>query len=196
MTSTTKISLAIIILVMLVALLVVMDRGGLIASATMLAGAGLVAKAWLHPSNRAPAFAISLAIVPVLLSVGAYYYVISSWESGEVVELAFETEEGPHTARLWVMDVGSSPTVYYDAPPEAAKALLAGAPVQFTRNNVTSTRTPQARPVEALPEEEANLILEAMLTKYGDLNGVATVNYLLLGRPTDQVALVVNLIES
>lgn len=87
--------------------------------------------------------------------VGTLYYVISTYESGEVAELAIDTGNGAHTAR----------------------------------------RIPKATRVDALPEDEANLILEVMRTKYGDRMTAADVNYLMLGRSRDRVAVVANLIE-
>lgn len=136
-----------------------------------------------------------LATVSVLAWVGTLYYVISTYESGEVVELAIDTRNGTHTARLWVLEIGAIPVVYYDTEPEVAKSLLAGTPLQFTRGGVVSTRTPKATQVDALPEDEANLILEVMGDKYGDRMTAADVYYLLLGRPRDRVAVVANLIE-
>ena len=123
------------------------------------------------------------------------YYVISTWESGEVVELAIDASSGVHTARLWVLDVGAHPLVYYEAEPEVGQSLLAGKPLQFTRAGKVSTRVPKARRVDDVPEDESSRILAAMEAKYADQNSAAVIYYLMVGSPRDRVALVANLIE-
>ena len=95
--------------------------------------------------------------------------------------------------RLWVLDIEAEPIVYYDADPEVAESLLTGKPVQFARAGEVSTRVPKATRVDALPQDEANEILEAMEAKYGALNGAATMYFAMLGRSRDRVAVIVNL---
>ena len=180
----------------LVATILLLDRGGLLAWALLSIGIALVAKIWLKPAQVDLKLALGLTAVLALAWVGTLYYVISTYESGEVVELAIDTNEGAHTARLWVLDIGADPTVYYDAEPHVAESLLAGKPLQFVRAGEVSTRTPKATPVDVLPEDEANMILEVMGTKYGSRMTAVDVYYLLLGRPRDRVALVANLVET
>ncbi len=182
-------------LMVVVALVLIIDRSGLIAWGALFIGLALLTKIRLRPSKLDPGLAVGLAALPMLAWVGTLNYVISTWESGEVVELTIDTPTGTQTVRLWVLDIGPHPLVYYDAEPEAAKSLLAGTPLQFTRAGKASTRIPEARHAVSLPEVEANLILEAMGTKYGDRNGAADIYYLMLGRSRDRVALVVNLVE-
>ena len=110
-----------------------------------------------------------------------------------MVELAIETDDGTLTTRVWVLDLGTTPVIYYDAPPEAAESLLAGTPLRFTRAEKISTRIPSATPVDALPATEADLIFAAMATKYGDRLRAADLYYLMLGRPRDRVAVVARL---
>ena len=178
-----------------VALLLLVERGGLIVWGAFFMGVALLVKIWLKPSNLDLRFSVGLAALSVLAWVGTLYYVISMWESGKVVELAIDTSNGVHTARLWVLDMGADPLVYYEAEPEVAQSLLAGKPLQFTRAGEVSTRTPKATRVDELPEDEANRILEAMETKYAAQNSAAVIYYLLLGPPRDRVALVASLIE-
>jgi hypothetical protein len=178
-----------------VAAMLLADRGGLIAWGTLFMGVALLAKIWLKPSGLDPGLSVGLATIPVLVWFGTWYYVISTWESGEVVELAVDTSNSVHTARVWVLDIGALPLVYYDAEPEVANSLLAGKPLQFTRAGVTGTRIPRAIPVDALPEAEANQIFEAMVAKYGDRVGAADIYYLMLGRSRDRVAVVASLLE-
>ena len=179
----------------LVAVILVIDRGGLIAWGALLIGAALLAKIGWKPSRADLGLAIGLASVSVLSWIGTFYYVISTWESGEVVELAIDTDAGAHTARVWVLDVEDETLIYYDAEPEVARALLAGEPLELTREGRTTTRIPEATEVDALPEAEANRIFEAMLAKYGDRVGAADIYYAMLGRSSDRIAVVASLVE-
>jgi len=178
------------------ALALVVDRGGLIAWCTLFTGLGLLAKIWLKPSRLDPGLSIGLTAVSVLTWVGTFYYVISTWETGEVVELVIDTGNGAHTARVWVLDFGTDPLIYYDADPEVALSLLAGKPLQFTRAGKVSTRIPDATQVDELPEADASRIFESMATKYGDRVDAADVYYLMLGHSRDRVAVVAKLIEA
>ncbi len=180
-------------LLMLAGLIVVLERGGLIGWSALLLGAALLLKTSLKPSGLDLMLGSGFAAACVLVWVAAFYYVIHTWESGEVVELVIDTGSGTHTARLWVLDMEEDPLIYYDATAEAAESLLAGKPLQFTRADVVSTRIPRATRIEALPEAEAARILEAMEAKYGDRLAAATVFYGLLGRPRGRVALVASL---
>ena len=190
-----KISVFITGLITLTALILLVDRGGLIAWSTFFIGCALIAKIWLKPSKLDLGLSVGLAAVSVLAWVGTLYYVISTYESGEVVELAIDTSTGPHTARLWVLEIGPDPVVYYDAEPEVVESLLAGKPLQFTRAGKVSTRIPRAKLVDELPEDRANRILEVMGTKYGGRMTAADVFYVMLGSSQDRVAVVVDLIE-
>lgn len=193
---TTRISTLVIAAVTaLIGLYLVADRNGVLAWLGLLIGVGMLVKIWRRPSRIDLALAVGLAAVPVLAWFGTVQYVISTWESGEVVELTIETAEGTHNARLWVMDIDAQPVVYYDAEPHVAASLLAGTPLQFTRGGETRTRIPHATRVEALPEVRANKVLDAMQTKYGDRNHAADIWYVMLGRPSDRVAVVVELTE-
>jgi len=176
-------------------LILLTDRGGLIAWSTCFAGIALLAKISLKPSGRDLKLSIGLAAVPLLAWAATLSYVISTWESGEVVELVIDTDRGAHTVRVWVLDIGADPLVYYDAEPGAAMSLLAGEPLRLTRAEDVSVRIPIATRVEALDQEQTKRIFEAMGAKYGDRMGAADVYYLMLGRSRDRIAVVASLIE-
>ncbi len=195
MLNSQKVALAFAGFFFIAALALLVERGGLIAWGGVIIGATLLMKSWFKPSKRDLSVSVILAITLLLAWFGTRQYVLSTWESGEVVELSFAVGDGEHTARLWVMDIEGHPVVYYDAAPDAANALLNGTPVRFARDGKTSVRIPDATPVDELPETEANRVLEAMGTKYGDRNSAATVYYVMLGRPKDRVAVVVRLTE-
>ena len=169
------------------------ERGGVIAWLMAIGSIGLLWKVWRRPGPRDFTWGVALVLIPGLLWFGTYKYVISTWESGEVVELAINTDQGVHHARLWVMNINDTPVVYYDAPPQVAAALLAGDAVEFTRAGQTSKRIPLATPVDELADTEANQILNAMQDKYASQNHAATLWYALLGRPADRQAMVVHL---
>lgn len=171
------------------------DRGGLIAWVTFLISVALLAKIWLRPSRIDLGMSIGLVTVSALTWLGVWYYVISTWETGEVVELVIQSGEDTRTARVWVLDIGGDPVIYYDAEPEVALSLLAGNPVKLRRSGEISRRIPRATEVDALPEEESSLLFEAMLAKYGERVGAADIYYLMLGRSRDRVAVVATLAE-
>lgn len=178
-----------------VALFLVADRGGVIAWGTFVLGGALLAKIWLKPSKSDTGWCVGVAIIPALAWVGTLYYDITTYESGEVVELAIDVGSDTHTARVWVLEIGADPVVYYEADPEVADSLLTGKPLQFTRAGETSTRMPDAELLDSLPEDEANRILEVMGAKYGDRMTAADVYYVMLGSPRDRVAVVATLME-
>ena len=71
-------------------------------------------------------------------------------------ELTIDTDDGAQTVRVWVLEIGDAPTIYYDAPAKLAKPLLDGKPLQFTREGVTSTRIPKAQLADELPQAKAD----------------------------------------
>ncbi len=177
------------------AMILVVSRSGLIAWTSLILAVALLAKTWFKPSRWDPALGLGLAAAAAIAWAGTQYYVISTWESGEVVELEIDTESGLHTARVWVLDMAPYPVVYYDAPSVVARSLLSGRPLQFTRAGETDARIPEAARVESLSEQRAAQVFEAMRAKYEERVDAADIYYLMLGRSRDRVALVVNLVE-
>jgi hypothetical protein len=182
--------------VLLAALFLLAMRGGLIAWVAGIAAALLLAKQRWRPSQRDAGYALVLTALATVAWLGTFFYVISTYESGEVVELAIDTESGPRTVRLWVMEIYGEAGVYIDAEPEIAASLLAGKPLQVSRAGVATTRVPRARPIDGLSNDETEAVLEAMVQKYGSRMTASDLYYVLLGRPRDRVALFVSLPES
>jgi len=195
MTSIQNTALIVTALTTLTALVVVIDRGGAIAWTACVLGALLLIKLWRRPSSQGLWLGVALAGVTALAWIGVFNYVISTYESGEVVELAIDTSEGVRTMRLWVLDVNGEELIYYDAVPEVATSMLAGTPLKFTRKGAVSQRLPRARRVDSLPKAEAEQLLKVMGEKYGGRLMAANVYYLMLGVPRDRVSLVVNLVK-
>ncbi|MEM8768889.1 MAG: hypothetical protein AAGE43_15690 [Pseudomonadota bacterium] len=193
MSRSHAVALVIAALVTGMGITVVLTRGGLIGWSALVLGFALLLKVMLKPSSTDYLLGLSLAAFCALIWAGAYSYVIATWESGEVVEVVIDTQSGQHTARLWVLDIGEEPLIYYDAPAEAAEALMAGKPVRFTRAGSVSVRVPAAVRIEALPESKAAELRDAMEAKYEGRITAAQIFYGLLGRPRDRVALIATL---
>ncbi len=193
MPKTQKLALLIAGITIVIATVALLDRDGVLPWATLLIGSGLIGKIWLKPSAKDVAVSLGFMLIAGCLWAGTVYYVISTYESGEVVELAINTDKGAHTARVWVLDMEADEVVYYEADPHVADALLAGGPLQYTRGDATSTRIPDAKRVDAIPPAEANRILGIMAEKYQERMTAADIYYVMLGSPRDRVALVVTL---
>lgn len=195
MSDTRAIAVFIAGLTSIVALLLIINRGGLIAWCVLIFSVALLAKIHLRHSKFDLVVSIGLAIIPSILWYLVLFYVISSYESGEVVELGIETENGTRIARLWVLEIDRELLVYYDAEPDVANALLAGRPIRFTRDGKESTRIPEATRADSLADDDAESIASAMNTKYRSRVFASSVYYLILGRPRDRIALVVRLFD-
>lgn len=169
------------------------DRGGWLAWLALVAGAVLLVKAALRPSPRDPWSCGGTALLWTVLWLGTYYYVISNWESGEVVELDIASTDGERTVRVWVVELAGAPTVYYDAEPELADALLSGAPVTLRRGGDVSVVRPRAAAADEVPGETAAAFEAAMERKYAPRTRATTVYYALLGRSRDRIGLLIDL---
>ncbi len=184
-------ALIIAALVAIAGIVLVAARGGILAWAGLAAGLMLFLKIYLRPSPKDVALSIGIAVIWALTWGATIYYVLSTWESGEVVELAIDTPNGTHTARVWVLDTDTSPVVIYDAEPEIAAALMSGKPVKFTRHGAVSVRRPEAVPAEKMPQEDLSTIYKLMDEKYGRRNVATDVYYSMLGRLRDRELMIV-----
>ena len=196
MTNSRTIAVFIAGLTSIIALLLLINRGGLIAWCALIFSVALLAKIHLRHSDLDLGISIGLATIPVIMWYMTLYYVISTYESGEVVELDIDTENGTHAARLWVLEIDNELLVYYDAEPDVANALFDGRPLRFTRDGKESARIPEATRADSLSDDDAESIASAMNTKYGRRVFASSVYYLVLGRPRDRIALVVKLLDA
>lgn len=126
---------------------------------------------------------------------GTTYHVLSTWESGEVVELGIQTPSGTHTARVWVLESEGALVLLYDAEPEVAEALMRGNPINMERRGHVSLMRPVARRMDDLPEDEVNRVFQLMDEKYGYRNRATDVFYRFLGRERNRVVMIVQLEE-
>jgi len=166
------------------------DRGGLLAWIGLVIGALLLYKTLRRPSPRDTTLALAILGIWALSWAATWNYVVSAWESGEVVQIEVA---GGHTARVWVLDTSDGPAMYYDAPPDVADRLLAGAPLSITRNGHVRHECAAASRVDELPEERVQDVYEQMLEKYEDLNTATDVFYVVLGGRRGRVGLLIEL---
>lgn len=166
------------------------DRGGLLAWAGVGLAALLALKAWRWPSPRDTLLAVATIGAWVLAWGATWRYVVTTWESGEVVQLDIA---GGHSARVWVFDLDDGPAMYYDAPPKAAGRLLAGAPLTMTRGGEVRDACADAARVQDLPAAQVADVLQRMDTKYAAASRATGVFYAVLGGRRDRVGLLVRL---
>ena len=174
-------------------LVLVMERGGVLAWTGCIVGLFLSIKSMYRPSAMDAAFVLGSCIMWPLAWFATNYYVISTWESGEVVELIIPIPGGEHTVRTWVLDDDKSALIYYDAEPEVVSALQSGNPVRFSRGGVDRSLVAKVTLVNDLQPERTIRIFDLMNIKYGDRNAATGVYYTLLGRSRDRIAIIVEL---
>jgi hypothetical protein len=137
--------------------------------------------------------------IAILLSLGfswlvTTYYVYSTWESGEVIEIEIAAEDYRKTVRTWVVDHDGTPFVAYDADPTAARVLKSVQVLNVTRSGKSYVSSPE---VFLTDEAEADVIavFGQFSEKYGELTEATAIYYSLLGRNRDQVSLIIKLNE-
>ena len=168
----------------------VVDRGGLLAWLGVALAAALLLKGlrWPSPAD------VLMSLATVSLWAGAWaatwYYVVTTWESGEVVEVNID---GGHRARVWVLDLSDGPVMYYDAPPQVAEQVRDGVPMTVTRGQRLQTGCARASRVEQLPEARVQEVLDAMTAKYRDSNRATDVFYAVLGGKRNRVGVLMSL---
>ena len=177
-----------------VGLLIALDRGGVLAWAGCILGIALLLKISLRPSRIDLVASIGAAAIWALAWVGTIYYVVSVWESGEVVVLAVEMPNETHTVRVWVVDIDESLVLYYDAEPEIAEAMISDQQVSVTRADqlLEFTRV-DVRTADDVPEAELNQIFQLLEDKYGSRNEASALYAMMVGRSRDRVGVVLTL---
>ncbi|NNL85150.1 MAG: hypothetical protein HKP27_05830 [Myxococcales bacterium] len=168
----------------------VVDRGGLLAWIGVVVGALLLLKILRRPSPRDTMLSVAILGTWTIAWGATWNYVVSTWESGEVVQLEVA---GEHTARVWVLDMSDGPNMYYDAPPDVANRLLAGAPLSITRNGQVRHGCATTSRVQELPEEQIQDLIDRMEEKYKGRNRATDVFYSVLGVRRDRVGLLIKL---
>lgn len=190
----SAIAVGVAFLLLAAGVVLIYQRGGILAWLGLLLGAGLLLKSWIRPSNWDLPLGLTASTLWTLAWAAIFYYVISTWETGEVVELTIETPSGGHTARTWIMEEPNAWILYYDAPTQAADALISGAPVAVMRGNAPlSFKHYTAVRVDDMPEDEINQLFGLMSKKYGERNAATDVFYGFLGRSRDKIGVVIEI---
>ena len=172
------------------AAILVVYRGGLLAWIGVVLGILLLLKTLFRPSPRDAVLSVAILAIWTLSWGAAWNYVVSTWESGEVVQLELT---GGHTARLWVVDMSDGPFMYYDAPPDVARQLLAGAPISVTRNGQVRRGCATSIRVRELPKDRYQEMYDQMEAKYEGRNTATAVFYSVLGGRRDRIGLLIEL---
>ncbi len=183
-------ALAVGICMFVAAAALVVDRGGLLAWIGVVAALLVLLKILRWPARHDASIALATLGVWAIAWGGTWSYVVSTWESGEVVELDVA---GGHTARVWVLDMSDKPVMYYDAPPDVAGSLLAGARLTVTRNGRVSQGCADAARVDGTAEVRLQEVFSRMEEKYKERNRATEIFYSVLGGRRDRVAVLMEL---
>jgi hypothetical protein len=188
------IAITVSVLMTLAGLVLFIDRGGVLSLVGLIAGSTLLIKTFFRSSKLDIWLCVGVAVIWGLVWLGTFYYVISTWESGEVVELAVDAPDGTHTARVWVLDTDKALVLYYDAEPNIAEAMLSGRPIKVTREGqVVNFTHINVRSTEDISQEELDSIFQMWADKYGARNEATDVFYQMLGRSRDRIAVVIKI---
>lgn len=171
----------------------IFQRGGLLAWSGATVALVLMAKVSLRPSRADLGLAVTVAVLWGLAWPVTWHLVRSAWESGEVVQIAVDMPSGVHTARLWVVDLQGEPAVYYDAPPQVARALLQSPPLTLTRNGNVTRGCADASLIDDAPEKLLDEMFVLMDGKYGELDGATRLFDSVLGSRRDRTAVLLRL---
>jgi hypothetical protein len=167
--------------------LLIVQRGGLLAWTGAILALPLLAKILLWPSPADGRASAAVLLLWALAWLATWQYVKHVWESGEVVETRIGPPSAEHTARLWVVDANERATLYYDSPPEIASTLLAGAQITMSRGGSVAHGCAKAVRVSSLPESAQASFLELMNAKYAQRNDATQIFYSVLGSDRSRV---------
>jgi hypothetical protein len=173
-----SLAISVFILLLLGSLFLAYERLGLLPwISVLLSGVGLALMTVL--TGRRSLYCLVLISGLVGFSwAGSTYYVFSTWESGEVVEI--QLEDGV-IIRTWVVESDGKEIVIYDCPPEYQTLVEASNLVSFNRGNKRYNADLLAVPAEELSSDEADNIYAMYLEKYPDQSSATDVYYLLIG---------------
>ena len=170
-------------------------RGGILAWLGLVAALLLVAKHLRRPSHTDVFIALGFTVLWAASWAAAWGFVLSTWESGEVVDIGVQVSDEIHTARVWILDVDGEPIMYYDAPPKVGHALLADAPMTIKRGDVMLTGCADSISVADLSGEELAAVLGVMEEKYQERTRATDVFYSVIGVERDRIGLVLRIEE-
>jgi len=169
-----------------ITLLILLLGGSLIIAATrtgllswlcaLFACAGLLAMRYLQ-GRQALYGALLVVSITAALWVGSVYYVYSTWESGEVVQIRLGSDVH---IRTWVVEQDGQDIVLYDCPPAHTPLLESGETVVVTRGGTDFEARLRAVPV-TLDSAELGRVYGLYEQKYGGEGNATNIYYLLIG---------------
>lgn len=178
-------------LLLAVGIFLIYERGGILTWLGLILGSTLLLKSWLWPARRDLPLCLALAASWLLAWPAIFYYVISTWETGEVVALTIETPQGDYRARTWILEETNVSILYYDASTAAANALFSNSPIEVLRGGQPlSFDRYEANRIDDMPPDKVERLFALMLDKYGERNAATDFYYGFLGRSRDRIGVV------
>lgn len=190
----SRAALVFALLFLIAGVVLIYQRSGILSWLGLALGAGLFLKVIVRPSKQDLWLCLVLPALWCAAWAAIFYYVIYTWEAGEVVELSVELPTGTHTARTWIMERPEALLIYYDAPSKAAEVLVAGGALAVTRGGESLPFDRYSAVLaDSMPQDEADQVLALMAAQYGDKNDAADIFYGFLGRARDRAGVVVTI---
>ena len=107
-TVSNRIAIAVALVLLVAGIILSYERNGILAWLGLLLGAGLLFKFWRRPAKSDLMVGLAVATVWSVAWVAIFNYVISTWETGEVVELTITLPSGDHQVRTWILEEPAS----------------------------------------------------------------------------------------
>ncbi len=165
------------VLLMLGSLFLAYQREGLLPwISVLLSGVGLALMTVLTGRRSLYCFVLVSGLVGSGWA-GITYYVYSTWESGEVVEIQLQNDV---IFRTWVVESGGQEIVIYDCPPVYQDIVEASNSASLHRGNERYGADLRAVPVK-LDSEELSNIYALYEEKYADQSRATEMYYLFIG---------------
>lgn len=164
-------------LLLLISLYLVYQRTGLLPIVgAALGGLGLALTAFLQGKKLAYSL-IGIVLAVVMAWTGSIYFVFSTWESGEVVEIQFDDNI---VVRTWVVEEGGQEVVIYDCPPEWTSQVAGSTSVTVQRGS--EQYLADLRVVDAgMGSDELNKVYALYEEKYTSQSRATEIYYLMIG---------------
>lgn len=188
-----KTSIAITSVMLLSALFLIWFRGGLLSWAGLGISIAVLVKLTIKPNSSDIKLCLGGLVTWGAGWGFAAYLVFSGWESGEVIELLIETEEGSSIARTWIVDSDETPVMIYVTNMATIKALQSQEPVLLTRDGKQTQRRPYLTLAEEADADYLNNIYSLIEDKYGSSNNSTTIYFQWMGSPRNREIAIIEL---
>ncbi|MFP6806826.1 MAG: hypothetical protein VB957_06550 [Pseudomonadales bacterium] len=186
-------SLGLFLTMVIASIFVALDRGGWLAWSGILLGCiGIILSMVLRKRGSIYCFIGFFAVITSAWC-GVAYYVYSSWELGEVIDISITRGNSEKSFRTWIVDHAGIAAVVYDADPETAEVLASIETVTVVRQGSKHLLSLRVIPEHRMAAEELNEIYRLFEEKYHELNPATDIYYLMMGRPKDNQLLILYL---